>query len=86
MPVFDMEWRDVLWLLSLVVTIVLAYGRVRGEIRHLDDTKADQRELVHLGEELRGTLAEIRTSLVRLEANLSGIVRSFRPVDGEKNS
>lgn len=62
--------RDLAWLGTLLVSVSLAYGRLRSEIRHLDDTKAERDELVQLNEELRSQLGEIQTSLARLETAL----------------
>ncbi len=59
--------RDFIWIGSLVVTVALAYGRLRQELRHLEDTKADRKEVVVLSNELQTMLSDIRATLARLE-------------------
>jgi hypothetical protein len=66
----DLHLRDVVWFASLLVMVALAYGRLRSETRHLEDIKADRRELQNLGDEIRGWFGEIRTSLARMEEAL----------------
>ncbi|MCB2198544.1 hypothetical protein KQI63_04015 [bacterium] len=70
MTTLTLTLRDLLWFGSLLVTVVLAYSRLQAEIRHLQDVKAERAEVQRLVDHLRDTLAEIRTSLVRLEAAL----------------
>ncbi len=73
MTLIDITLRDIIMIGSLLVSVALAYGRLRSEIRHLEDTKAGRRELSLLSENVRATLTEIRTSLARLEEGLRGI-------------
>ncbi len=70
MPELSLTLRDLAWLASLLVTVALAYGRLKGDIRHLEDTKANRQELVRISEELRKMLTDIRTSLARLEETI----------------
>ena len=70
MTTLTLTLRDLLWFGSLLVSVVLAYSRLHTEIRHLQDVKAERAEVQRLVDHLRDTLAEIRTSLVRLEAAL----------------
>ena len=62
--------RELVWLISLVVTVSLSYAKLKSEIRHLDDVKAGRRELDSLSIELRSMLTEIRTAIARLEVAL----------------
>lgn len=62
--------RDLGYLGALVVSIALSHGRVRSDVRHLDDVKADRHEMEQLGRELRSRLADIMTSLARLEQSM----------------
>ncbi len=70
MPELSLTLRDLAWFASLLVTVALAYGRLKGDIRHLEDTKANRQELVRISEELREMLTDIRTSLARLEETI----------------
>ncbi|HEB84751.1 MAG TPA: hypothetical protein ENI92_07070 [Bacteroidetes bacterium] len=72
MPMVSFALRDLVWFGVLLVSLALAYGRLRAEIRHLEDTKAEQRDLGRLSDELRGMLTEIRTAIARLEEALRG--------------
>jgi hypothetical protein len=58
--------RDLIYFGSLAVTVSLAFGRLRSDLRHLDDVKADRSEVEQLGLEIRARLADIQTSLARL--------------------
>ncbi len=58
--------RDLLWFSSLIVSIALAYGKLRQEIRHLDDTKAERKELDKLSQEIRSMISEVRMDITRL--------------------
>lgn len=64
---FAMGAKDLAYLGALVVSIALSYGRMRSDTRHLDDVKADRHEVEQLGIEIRQRLADIMTSLARLE-------------------
>ncbi len=75
----DLTLRDLVMVGSLLVTVALAYGRLRSEIRHLEDTKAGRRELGLLSETVRATLTEIRTSLARLEESLRHVKNRDSP-------
>lgn len=67
METLNLSLRDFVWLVSLVVTVSLAYGRIRIELRHLDDTKAEREEVNLMGNEIRSALSDIRSTLSRLE-------------------
>ncbi len=58
--------RDLLWFSSLLVSLALAFGKLRQEIRHLDDTKAERKELDKLSQEIRLMIAEVRMDITRL--------------------
>lgn len=62
--------QDLVILTASLISVALAYGRLKSEIRHLEDTKVDHREMQLLTDELRGSLGDIRTSLARLEESL----------------
>ena len=79
MTTISLTLRDLLWFGSLVVSIVLAYARLHSEIRHLQDVKAERAEVQRIVDGLRDTLAEIRTSLVRLEAALRAPRNEVQP-------
>ncbi len=76
MPAIELSFRDFIWIGSLLVTVALSYGKLKSEIRHLDDTKAEQRDVARLGEELRAQLGQISTSLARLEESIRLLTRS----------
>jgi hypothetical protein len=69
-PELSLTFRDILYFGALLVSIALSYGRLRSDIRHLDDIKADRRELELLGAEIRQRLADILTSLARVEQSI----------------
>ncbi|MFH0881654.1 MAG: hypothetical protein V2A56_01610 [bacterium] len=64
---FAITLRDLIYFGSLVVTVSLAFGRLRSDLRHLDDVKANRSEVEQFGLEIRARLADIQTSLARLE-------------------
>ncbi|GBE30372.1 hypothetical protein BMS3Bbin04_01405 [bacterium BMS3Bbin04] len=70
MTEFSLTIRDIIWFGSLVVTVMLAYSRIRIELRHLDDTKTDRAELHLLTDDLRSRLEDIRMSVTRMEEAL----------------
>jgi len=59
--------RDLAYFGSLAVTVTLAFGKLRSDLRHLEDVKADRSEVEQLGLEIRARLSDIQTSLARLE-------------------
>lgn len=67
MYTFDLHLRDLIWAISLIVSVAVSYGKIRSELRHLEDTKAERSELQKLGEEMRDWFTEIRTGLARVE-------------------
>jgi len=69
--------RDMIYFGSLIVSLTLGYGKMRSEIRHLEDVKADRSEVQRLAVEIRQRLADIQTSLVRLEQN----TRQHKPTE-----
>lgn len=54
---------DIVVLLSALVSVGGAFFKLKSEVRHLDDTKAERSELEPL-------LSEIRISLARIEEQL----------------
>ena len=86
MTTLSLTLRDLLWFGSLLVTVVLAYARLHTEIRHLQDVKAERIEVQRIVDQLRDTLADIRTSLVRLEAALRGPARIVSSGEGSDKS
>jgi hypothetical protein len=82
--------RDLIWLATLLVTLALAYSRIRSELRHLDDTKTERAELHMFTDDLRSRLEDIRMSVTRMEEALRQRPGSefphedsFRPERGE---
>ena len=76
MPIIDFTIRDLILAGTILITVSLSYARLKSEIRHLEDTKAERREVMLLVEDLRRTLADIRTSLARLEEAVRSISRA----------
>ncbi|MBS1260823.1 MAG: hypothetical protein MAG453_00139 [Calditrichaeota bacterium] len=72
--------RDLVWLGTLFVTLALAYARVKSELRHLDDVKAERSEVQSIAGEIRSRLEEIGTSVTRVE---EAIRRIFPAPPGE---
>ena len=70
MSVITVTLRDFLWLGCLVVSVALAFGRLRLDIRHLEDIKADRDEMVRLSNDIYAILSEIRSTLARLEESV----------------
>ncbi len=62
--------RDLIWFASLIGTLTLTYGRIRNELRHLDDTKSSRAEMQTFTEDLRSRLEDIRMSVTRVEEAL----------------
>lgn len=62
----DLTLKDLIWLGSLLITVVLSYGKIQSDIRHLKDIKADRRELDQLSKEIRAMIAEVRMDIARL--------------------
>ena len=60
-------FRDLVYFGALAVSVALSFGKLRSDLRHLDDVKADRSEVEQLGLEIRARLADIQTSLARLE-------------------
>ena len=79
MTTISLTLRDILWFGSLLVSVVLAYARLHSEIRHLQDVKAERAEVQRIVDHLRDSLAQIQTSLARLEAALRAPVHHPPP-------
>lgn len=79
MTTISLTLRDILWFGSLLVSVVLAYARLHSEIRHLQDVKAERAEVQRIVDHLRDSLAQIQTSLARLEAALRSTTRVVPP-------
>jgi len=75
--------RDFVWFASLLVTLALAYGKLKSEVRHLNDVKAEKKEVQTLGNEIRQRLYEIQMTVVRIE---EVIKRREKPDKKENNS
>ncbi len=67
METFVFTLKDLIWLGTLLVSVSLAFGKLRSEIRHLDDIKSDRIEVQIFSEEIRDRLSVIATSLARVE-------------------
>ncbi len=59
----ELTLRDAVWLAMLFISIVGTYWKLRMEINHLNDVKSDK-------EDVSGTLAQIKQTLVRVETKL----------------
>jgi len=70
---FSLALRDIIWFASLLVSITLAYGKLKSELRHLDDIKSDKKELQSLSQEIRQTLSEIQTTVARIEVVIKNL-------------
>jgi hypothetical protein len=81
MTALTLTLKDVLWLGSLLVSVALAFGRLRSEIRHLDDVKSDRLEVQIFSEEIRDRLSVIATSLARVEESTNNWNRVNRDPD-----
>ena len=66
----DFSLREIVMLGTMLVTIALSYARLKSEIRHLKDIKADRREVDQLSKEIRTMIAEVRMDIARLAETL----------------
>jgi len=76
----DLSIRDLVYFALLLVSVVMAYSRLHAEIRHLEDTKSERRELDQQSREHRAMIAEIRMDIARLaEIVQYSVKRPFPP-------
>ena len=62
----EISIRDLIYVGVMLVTVALSYGKLRSEVRHLEDVKAERRELDQLSKEIRGMISEVRMDIARL--------------------
>ena len=67
-----MEWKDAIYIGILLVAIVAAFWRVKMELKHLDDIKADREWARGLESRIYNELHGIQLSVTRIETLLMG--------------
>ena len=71
----EISIRDMVYVVVVLVTVALSYGRLRSEVRHLEDVKAERRELDQLSKEIRGMISEVRMDIARLAETVTYATR-----------
>lgn len=66
------EWKDAVYIGILLVAIVAAFWRVKMDLKHLDDIKADREWARGLESRIYNELHGIQLSVTRIETLLMG--------------
>ncbi len=67
-----MEWKDAIYIGILLVAIVAAFWRLKMDLKHLDDIKADREWARGLESRIYNELHGIQLSVTRIETMLLG--------------
>lgn len=67
-----MEWKDAIYIGILLVAIVAAFWRLKMDLKHLDDIKADREWARGLESRIYHELHGIQLSVTRIETMLMG--------------
>jgi hypothetical protein len=67
-----MEWKDAIYIGILLVSVMAAFWRLKMDLKHLDDTKADREWARGLESRIYNELHGIQLSVTRIETMLMG--------------
>ena len=72
------EWKDATYAVVLLVAVVAAFWRLKMDLKHLDDTKADREWARGLETRIYNELHGIQLSVTRIETILMGEHRKWK--------